>query len=50
MFLSGDQIYRRSAAGIKMCHEVLSVRIDGHQYSLMLRLSLENALLIGQQY
>ena len=50
MFLSGDQIHRCSTAGIKMCHEVLSVRIDSHQYSLMLRLSLENTLLIGQEH
>ena len=50
MFLSGDQIHRRAAAGIKMRHEVLSVCIDSHHDSLMLRLSFENALLIGQQY
>ena len=50
MFLSGDQIHRRAAAGIKMRHEIRSIRIDSHHDSLMLRLSFENALLIGQQY
>ena len=41
---------RRAAAGIKMRHEIRSIRIDSHHDSLMLRLSFENALLIGQQY
>ena len=50
MSFSGDQIHCSSASGIKMSHEIRSIRIDSHHDSLMLRLSFENALLIGQQY
>lgn len=47
---TGYQILCPSAARIKMRRKLLPIRIDSHQYTLMLRFSLKDTLLIGEQY
>ena len=48
MLLSGDQVHSHSASRVKMRDILVFIRIDSHQDSLTRCLSLENALLIGE--
>ena len=49
MVSAADEIHRRSAACVKMSVKVFTVGVDRHKHSLVVGLSLNNALLIRQQ-